>query len=251
MNIRFDDKVAVITGSSGGIGKVIAGELYNSGANIVITGRDSEKLASVKQNLEQQSEQSGEILTVVTDLSVPDAPKKLIDSALNKFGKIDVLVNNAGVFERGLIIQTDQEKLDRIFSINFTTAYMLSKHVLSHMKRNRYGRIINITSVSGQFGDKGISAYSASKSALTAFTKSITEEYGPYNITANCVAPGVIKTPMMTKATTKYLDDAQTRIPCRRFGNPEEVAALVAFLASERASYINGQEIAVNGGLYR
>lgn len=255
MNIRLDGYVALITGSTGGIGGAIASEFYKSGATIVITGRSAERLDELENQLRQKSKQNpraNQINGIRIDLGTPGAENILVSQTIEKFNKLDILVNNAAMGVKKLIIRSDIDFVNHVNTINYVVPYMLTRAALPHMKRAHYGRIINMTSISGQYGDTGLSAYSASKSALTAFTKTVADEYGRYNITANCVAPGVINTnTAVSTIRPEMQQDLIKRIPVHRFGTPNEVADLVTFLASSRAAYINGQEIAINGGLYR
>lgn len=253
MNINLNGRVAVITGATGGIGSAIAKEFYDSGATVVLNGRSIEKLETLAHNLVTGGtfHDAERIKCVSLDLSCAGATTQLVSETRDSFKKIDILVNNAAMIDGGLIIQTDKNFSERMMLMNYTVPFLLTREALGYMKKQRWGRVINMTSISGQYGDRGLVAYAASKSALTAFTKTVAEEYGKYCITANCVAPGIIDTPVTNMMKSEYKVDMIKRIPVKRLGKPSEVAALTVFLSSERAAYINGQEIAINGGLYR
>ena len=253
MNINLNGRVALITGATGGIGGAIAQELYDSGAKVVLNGRSNEKLEELAHHLASDGtfQDIGRIKCVPMDLTKDGATTNLIQATTDHFSKIDILINNAALLKGGLILQTDKKLAERMMLVNYTIPYLLTREALNYMRKQKWGRVINMTSVSGQYGDSGMVAYASSKSALTAFTKTVADEYGRYNITANCVAPGIIDTPATNLMRTDYKADVIKRIPVKRFGKPSEVAALITFLVSERAAYINGQEIAINGGLYR
>ena len=253
MNINLNGRVAIITGATGGIGCAIAKEFYDSGATVVLNGRSKEKLETLAHDLVSGGtfNEPKRIKCVPLDLTADDATSELVNQTVNQFKKVDILVNNAASIKAGLIIKTDKKFLERMMLMNYTVPYLLTREALWCMKKQKWGRIINMTSVSGQYGDRGMGAYGSSKSALTSFAKTVAAEYGRYCITANCVAPGVIDTPSTSVMKADYKSDVIERIPVKRLGKPSEVAALIVFLASERAAYINGQEIAINGGLYR
>jgi 3-oxoacyl-[acyl-carrier protein] reductase len=160
-------------------------------------------------------------------------------------------VNNAGLVQGKPILVSDPEFVARVMLVNYEIPYQLTRNVLSYMRKARYGRVINITSISGQCGDAGLSAYAASKAALHGLSQSAATEYGRYNITVNSIAPGIVETNAIKAMTTEYKQEIKKDIPCHRFAQPEEIANLATFLASEQAAYINGQQIAINGGWYR
>ena len=191
------------------------------------------------------------ILGIAMDLSTLDSETIIIQRAIEKFKKLDILVNNAGATDGQLIMCSEPQFVKRVMLINYEQPYQLTRNALSYMRKARYGRIINITSISGQCGDGGLSVYASSKAALHAFSQSIASEYGKYNITANSIAPGIVETDAIKKINDEYKQNTKKIIPNHRFAKPSEVADLATFLASERAAYINGQQIAINGGLYR
>ena len=253
MNIRLDGRVALITGATGVIGSAITTEFFKSGATVVINGRSREKIEALTDKLLTGGEKkdANRILGVAMDLSTMDSETTIIQRAIDKFKKIDILVNNAASLDGQLILRSDSQFVERVMLINYEQPYQLTRNALTYMRRNRYGRIVNITSISGQCGDGGLSVYSSSKAALHAFAQSIASEYGKYNITANSIAPGIVETDAIKAISEEYKQNAKKTIPCHRFAKPTEIADLATFLASERAAYINGQQIAINGGLYR
>lgn len=255
MNIRLDGRIALITGATGGIGSAIANEFFQSGATVIVTGRNSEKIDNtidtILKNTDADMSDISRINGIKMDLSEPDSAKQLIQYAISKYNKIDILVNNAATTDGQPISCSDEKFVTNMMFINYQQPYQLTRNALSYMRKARYGRIINITSLTGQCGDAGMSAYGASKAALHALTQSVAAEYGRYNITANSIAPGFVETKAIKKVREEYKEKMKTNIPNQRFANPAEIADLATFLASERAAYINGQQIAINGGLYR
>lgn len=252
MKLNLENRVALVTGATGGIGFAIATELFNQGAKIVLTGRNIDKLNAIHTKLVASNPKSPHTPACIPlDLTAIDAEETLIQRTIETCGRLDILINNAGITDGRLLLKTNKQYTDKIMHVNFTAPYNLSRYAIPHMTRNKYGRIISITSIAGYMGDAGVSAYAASKGALASATKSIATEYGRRGITANCIAPGVIETDAIKKIDPKHKETMREQIPCRRFGKPEEVAHLVAFLASEYAAYINGQQIHINGGLIR
>lgn len=255
MNIDFQGRCALITGATGGIGSAIAKEFYNSGANIVITGRDMDKLNALRDKIVAQTPKDGirhiKPTCVALDLTAIDAANTLIDNTIGSLGQLDILINNAAKVDGQMFLKTDQSFVQHIMHTNFTVPYNLMQLSLPHMLRGKYGRIINITSIAGQIGDAGMSAYAATKGALASATKSVATEYGRRGITANCIAPGIVDTDAAKKLPEERQKELKSQIPMRRFARPEEVAYMATFLASEYAAYVTGQQINVNGGLLR
>ncbi len=252
MKLNLENRVALITGATGGIGMAIATELFHQGAQVVLTGRNIEKLNTFQAKLvASNTKNTHHPISVPLDLTAIDAEQTLIARVIETCGRLDILVNNAGIVDGCMLLKTSKQYTDKMMHVNFTVPYNLSRYAIPHMTRNKYGRIISITSIAGYMGDAGMSAYAASKGALASATKSIATEYGRRGITANCIAPGVIETEVTKKMMPQHKENMREQIPCRRFGKPEEVAYLVAFLASEYAAYINGQQIHINGGLIR
>lgn len=253
MDIRLDGRIALITGATGGIGSAIATEFFKSGATVVINGRTQEKIDALTDKLLSGGDKKDatRIAGIAMDLTALDSETNMIQRVIEKFNKLDILVNNAAQIDGRVIMRCDPDYVSRLMLINYRKPYQLTRNALAYMRKNRYGRIINITSISGQCGDGGVSAYSGSKAALHAFAQSISVEYGRYNITANSIAPGIVDTEALKAMSDEYKQSAKKLIPNNRFAKPSEIADLATFLASERAAYINGQQIAINGGLYR
>ena len=253
MNIRLDGRVALITGATGGIGSAIATEFFRSGATVIINGRSQEKIDVFTNNLlsDANTSDSNRVYGIALDLSEPNSEINIIKHAIDKFHKIDILVNNAAIVDGKPISYSDEQFVKDVMLVNYQKPFLLTRNALSYMRKAQYGRIINITSLAGQSGGKGLSNYAASKAAMHSFSQTIACEYGKYNITANSIAPGFVETKTLKKIPKEYKQNSKKLIPCHRFATPSEVADLATFLASERASYINGQQIALNGGVYR
>ena len=253
MDIRLDGRVALITGATGGIGSAITSEFFNSGATVIINGRTQEKIDALTDELLTggNKKDAARIFGIPMDLSALDAAQNLVQRSIDKYKKLDIVVNNAGLVQGRPVSMSDPEFLARIMLVNYEIPYQITKNALPGMRKARWGRIINITSMAGQTGDAALSVYASSKAALLAFSQSIAAEYGRYNITANSIAPGVVETDAIKSMHDEYKQETKKLIPCHRFAKPAEVADLATFLASERAAYINGQQIAINGGLLR
>ncbi|MCM1294919.1 MAG: SDR family oxidoreductase [Muribaculaceae bacterium] len=251
MNLNLNGRVVLVTGATGGIGCAIVNEFYNQGAKVVLTGRNIDKLDALYTKLTANSSTAPAPERIPLDLTAIDAEKTLIQRTIDACGRLDILINNAGIVDGCLLLKSDPTYMNKIMHVNFTVPYNLMRAAVPYMQKNRYGRIISITSIAGYMGDAGMSGYAASKGALASATKSIATEYGRRGITANCIAPGIIETDAIKKMDPKIRDTMRQQVPSRRFGKPEEVAYLAAFLASEYAGYINGQQIHLNGGLIR
>ncbi len=244
---RFDGRVALVTGASRGIGEAIAKRLASEGATVLAAARTAEALARVVSEIEAAG---GRASALALDLADPGSIEAAVKSALATHGEVHVLVNNAGVTEDNLMLRMGREAWDRVLGTNLTGVFLLTQAVVKGMVRKRYGRIVNVTSVVGLMGNAGQVNYAASKAGLVGLTKSVARELASRNITCNAVAPGFIATAM----TEKMTDDAKAKltgqIPLERLGTPEDVAAAVAYLASEEASYVTGTVVNVSGGLY-
>ena len=241
------DKVAIITGGTRGLGRAIALKLADQGANIVINYRNSDKEA---EELKAILEGKGvKVLTVKCDISNFEDSKNLMDKCKEVFGKIDILVNNAGITKDTLIMRMKEEDFDNVIDVNLKGTFNCAKHASAIMLKQRFGKIINMTSVVGIAGNAGQVNYAASKAGVIGLTKSLAKELGSRGITVNAVAPGFINTDMTASLSEKVKEEASKNIPLKRLGDPEDVANLVGFLASDAANYITGQVINVDGGM--
>lgn len=241
------DKVAIVTGGTRGIGRAIALKLADHGANIVINYRNSDKEA---EELKAILEGKGvKVLTVKCDISNFEDSKNLMDKCKEVFEKIDILVNNAGITKDTLIMRMKEEDFDNVIDVNLKGTFNCAKHASAIMLKQRFGKIINMTSVVGIAGNAGQVNYAASKAGVIGLTKSLAKELGSRGITVNAVAPGFINTDMTASLSEKVKEEASKNIPLKRLGDPEDVANLVGFLASDAANYITGQVINVDGGM--
>ena len=235
----LNDKTALVTGASGGIGGAIAGALAEQGAQLVLTGRRREVLDSLAGQL------PGSARVLVADLSSSEG----IAALVSEVGPLDILVNNAGLTRDNLALRMKAEEWQSVLDVNLTATFRLIQAVLKGMMKQRYGRIINITSIVGVTGNPGQANYAASKAAMIGMTKSLAAEVASRGITLNCVAPGFIKTAMTDALSDSQQEALRSVIPMQRMGFVEEIAAAVAFLASEEAAYVSGQTLHVNGGM--
>lgn len=245
MNINLNGKNVLVTGGSGGIGGEIVKNLHTLGANLMISGSNEQKLKKYADQF------SPSLKFFVADLKIISNVENLADKTLESFNyKIDILINNAGITRDNLILRMKESEWNEVINVNLNSTFFLTKKILKNMIKNRYGRIINISSVVGSSGNLGQSNYSASKAGIEGMSKSMALEVASRNITVNCVAPGFIETEMTEALLAKNGDVLKKNIPMGRVGLPNEVANLVSFLASDQAAYITGQTIHVNGGLY-
>ena len=240
----LEGKKALITGASGGIGKEIAKVLIEHNAEVCISGRNHEELNALKKSL-------GKKCHVVTcDLSKKDEIIELIKKADEFMGYIDILVNNAGITKDNIFLRMSENEWEDVLNVNLNSTFSIIKLITKGMIKRRYGRIINISSVVGVTGGAGQVNYSASKAGLIGLTKSLSQEVATRNITVNCIAPGFIETPMTEKLDDKRKDTILNSIPMNRIGRPEDLSSAIIFLASQESSYITGQTIHINGGMY-
>jgi 3-oxoacyl-[acyl-carrier protein] reductase len=241
------DRVAVITGASRGIGRSIALALAAEGARIVAFDLD---MAETEKVAGEIRELGVEALAVQGNVTVAADTERMIDAAMEKFGRVDILVNNAGITRDGLLMRMKDEDWDAVLGVNLKGAFLCSRAASKVMAKQRYGRIINIASVVGQMGNAGQANYCASKAGLMGLTKSNARELAKRNVTVNAVAPGFIATAMTDALPEKTRQELAAQIPLERLGSADDIANAVLFLAAERSGYITGQVIGVNGGMY-
>ena len=241
------NKVALITGSSRGIGKQIAIKLAKNGYNIVVNYIN--KNEEVEKTIEELKQFGIEVLEAQGDISNYEQSEKIVNSTIEKFGQIDVLVNNAGITKDMLIMRMKKEDFTKVIDVNLVGTFNITKNVIPHMMKKRSGRIINISSVVGISGNAGQCNYAASKAGIIGFTKSLAKELASRNILVNAVAPGFIETNMTDVLQENVKEEIKKQIPLKRIGKAEDVANAVYFLTSEESSYITGQVLQVDGGM--
>lgn len=239
----LEGKTALVTGASGGIGGAIARCLKAQGAKLGLSGTRTEALEALNTEL------GGSCAVLTCNLSDPAATDGLIAAAEEALGQVDILVNNAGLTRDGLLMRMKDEDWDQVLQVNLGAAFRLSRAVLRSMMKRRYGRIISITSVVGTTGNPGQGNYAASKAGLVGFSKSLAQEVASRGITVNCVAPGMIETAMTDALNEQQRERILSAIPTGRLGKPDDVAAAVAYLASDEAAYVTGVTLHVNGGM--
>jgi len=245
--VRLKDKVAVVTGASRGIGRAIAERLASEGAKVVVNHRASSEQA--EEVVKAIRDQGGEAVAMQADVSDFQQAHELMQAITKEFGRIDVLVNNAGTTRDTLLMMMKESDWDLVIDTNLKSVFNCCKAVARGMVRQRSGRIINITSVAGLAGNPGQTNYAASKAGIVGFTKSLAKELGTRHITVNAVAPGFVPTALTNSLPEDLKQAAIEHTPLGRFGEPEEIAAAVAFFASDEAGYITGQVLSVDGGL--
>jgi 3-oxoacyl-[acyl-carrier protein] reductase len=242
----LSDKVALVTGASQGIGRACALRLAKAGATVAVAARNEAKLDSLVQEIIQSG---GKASLFVVDVADEEQVKNACKATITQFGKIDILINNAGITRDQLVMRMKRADWDAVLNTNLTSAYLFIQQAIPSMLKQRWGRIINITSIFGQMGQAGQANYAASKAGLIGLTMAIAREVGSRNITCNAVAPGFIETAMTSVLSEDFKQNAVKMIPLGRVGSPGDVADSVAFLASEEASYITGHVLNVNGGM--
>jgi 3-oxoacyl-[acyl-carrier protein] reductase len=247
MTVMPKEKVAVITGASRGIGRSIALSLAAQGATIVAVDVDQVATDAIVKELQAAG---GRSLAVVGNVTVPGDAERMMDAAVEAYGRVDILVNNAGITRDGLLMRMKDEDWDAVMNVNLKGAFLCTRAAFKVMSKQRYGRIINIASVVGQMGNAGQANYCASKAGLIGLTKSNAREMAKRNITVNAVAPGFIATAMTDALSDKVRAELTAQIPLERLGSADDIANAVVFLASEASGYITGHVLSVNGGMY-
>jgi 3-oxoacyl-[acyl-carrier protein] reductase len=242
---ELTDKTALVTGATGGIGGAIAKALHRQGATVVISGRQQDKLDKLA------SELGTKVHVVTCDLGNKAQVAKLVDEATAKLGRLDILVNNAGLTKDNLFMVMKDEQWDEVIAVNLTSTFMLMRAAARGMMRAKtgYGRIVNISSVSGIIGNPGQGNYAASKAGMIGMSKSLAREIASRGITVNCIAPGFISTPMTDALNEKQVATIREAIPAQKFGSPDDIAAATVYLASPEAGYMTGQTLHMNGGM--
>jgi 3-oxoacyl-[acyl-carrier protein] reductase len=243
----LENRVALVTGASRGIGRAVALELAGLGAAVAVNYLNSS--AKADQVVAEIEAGGGNALALQADVSDFMQAQELVKTVIAELGGLDILVNNAGIIRDGLIMMMKEEDWDAVLTTNLKSTFNCSKAAVRHMMRKRYGRIINISSIAGQMGNPGQTNYSASKAGQIGFTKSLAREVASRNITVNAVAPGFVETDILETTPQEAIDFILKQTPLGRMAHPEEIAYLVAFLASEQAGYITGQAIGVDGGM--
>ena len=238
------NKKVIITGATGGIGDAIINCFVKHNAKVLATGTNEEKLISLKEKFSN-------IFTIKFDISKHDDIEKFVDNSSEILdGGPDILINNAGITKDNLSLRMSHKEWDDVININLTSTFLMCKYAIKKMLKNKYGKIVNITSIVGHTGNLGQANYSASKAGIVAFSKSLAIEYAKKNININCVSPGFIKTEMTDKINEEFKNNLISKIPSGNLGTGQDVSNCVAFLASDMANYINGETIHVNGGMY-
>ncbi|MBE0467735.1 MAG: 3-oxoacyl-[acyl-carrier-protein] reductase [Candidatus Desulforudis sp.] len=246
--MNLDGRTALVTGASRGIGRAVALAFAGAGANVVI---NYVRNARAGQEVADEALRTGapRVLLFQADVSRPEEAANLVQAGVDEFGRLDIVVNNAGITRDNLVMRMKDEDWDAVLNVNLKGAFNITRAVLRHMLKARYGRIVNISSVIGLRGNAGQANYAAAKAGLIGFTKSVAREVGSRNITVNAVAPGFILTEMTKELSQEVRDRMQAEIPLGRFGTADDVAAVVTFLGGEAAGYVTGQVIAVDGGM--
>jgi len=244
--MSLSGRVALVTGASQGIGRACALQLAEAGAAVALAARNQEKLEELARAI---TAKGGQAASFAMDVGDEQQIKAGCKAALEKFGKIDILLNNAGITRDQLVLRLKRADWDAVLTTNLTSAYLCIQQVMGSMLRHRWGRIVNMTSIFGEMGQAGQANYASSKAGLIGLTMAVAREVGSRNITCNAVAPGFIETAMTAALSEDFRQDALKNIPLGRLGTSQDVAHAVAFLASEEASYITGHVLNVNGGM--
>ncbi len=244
--MELSGKTAIVTGASGGIGQAVAEALAIAGADVAICGQNQERLAATAERVTKAGRR---VLSYAMNVSSPESVQQTVDDVQKQWGRIDIMVNNAGITKDGLLIRMSEQDWDDVINVNLKSVFLFSKAVARVMMKQRSGSIVNIASIIGLIGNPGQGNYSASKGGIIAFTKSVARELASRNVRANAIAPGFIETRMTEKIPEDLQKKMLESIPLGRYGKPEDVANLTVFLAGERSAYITGQVISICGGM--
>lgn len=245
--MELSGKVALVTGAAQGIGKAIAMLLARNGADVVVSDINLEKAQETANEIQGMGRRSFAIKVNVADLKDVE---RMVEAIVEQFGRIDILVNNAGITRDRLILRMTEEDWDAVLDVNLKGTFNCTKAAIRYMSKQKSGKIVSIASVSGEMGNPGQANYAASKAGVIGFTKTIAREFAGRGINVNAIAPGYIQTPMTDAVPEKAKEELKRMIPMERLGKPEDVAQAVLFLVSENSSYITGQVLNVNGGIY-
>ena len=241
--INFSNKKIIITGATGGIGNSLVKKFHYLGGKVLATGTNEEKLKILNKEYP-------DIYIKKFDISKHDDIEEFINEAHTRLGGLDIIINNAGITKDNLSLRMNKEEWEKVIGINLSSNFYLCKFAIKKMLKNKFGKIINITSIVGHTGNLGQANYTASKAGIVAMSKSLAIEYAKKNININCISPGFIKTNMTDKIDEKFKEIIISKIPSARLGEPQDIANAVLFLASNQSDYINGETLHVNGGLY-
>jgi len=244
--MKLKDRVAIITGAARGIGKAVALTLIREGAKVALIDVEKERLETLKEEIERKG---GQVATFVCDITKSSEVRVMVEQVLVKFGRVDILVNNAGIIRRGTIETVTEEDWDRVIEVNLKGTFNCSKAVVETMKKQRYGKIINVSSIAGKIGDiTSAPGYGPSKAGIDALMKTLARQLAQYGINVNGVSPHAIETEMSAQWSEERRKEIIASIPLGRLGKPEDVAEAVLFLSSDEASFITGEILDVNGG---
>lgn len=245
----LDQKIALITGGTRGIGKAIAKTFIEQGATVIIFGKNPERGKEAVKDLEPLCEEGQQIYFLPVDVSDSTQVTHSMESVFTKFKRIDILINNAGVTKDGLLMRMKQEDWDQVLNTNLSSLFRTSKAVIRHMIKQKFGKIINITSIVGLTGNAGQTNYAASKAGMIGFTKSLAQETASRGVCVNCIAPGFIETDMTNGLSEAHKEAFLAQIPMKKMGQPQDIANTALFLASDLSNYVTGQTLTVDGGL--